>query len=142
MLINAAYAYERDSIQSASREEVLLKLFEGGIRFLKMARKCWHEGDKRSARDFRSKAMAIITELHATLDREKGDKEIVKQLESLYAFMISEMIKIGMNDDFDKLKDIEEIMEKLYTGFREAAKELKKTKIKSRERPYEPRVHL
>ncbi len=31
-----------------------------------------------------------------------------------------------MEEDFDSLKDIEEIMQKLYDGFSEAAKELKK----------------
>ncbi|GAB6886702.1 hypothetical protein JCM13304A_02000 [Desulfothermus okinawensis JCM 13304] len=125
MVKDAAFAYQKSSIESASREDILLKLFEGGIRFLKQARELWTKGEKARARDFRSRAMAIITELHATLDREHGDKELVNQLEKLYGFMIKEMARIGVEEDFDSLKDIEEIMQKLYDGFSEAAKELK-----------------
>ena len=129
MVKGAAYAYQKSSIESASREDILLKLYEGGIRFLQQAQKLWKQGEKARARDYRSRAMAIITELHATLDREKGDKELVQQLEELYAFMIKEMARIGVEDDFDGLKDIEEIMQKLYEGFKEAAKEFKKLKL-------------
>ena len=128
MVKGAAYAYQKSSIESASREDILLKLYEGGIRFLQQAQTLWKQGEKARARDCRSRAMAIITELHATLDRENGDKELVQQLEELYAFMIKEMARIGVEDDFDGLKNIEEIMQKLYDGFKEAAKEFKKLK--------------
>jgi len=121
-------AYQKSSIDSAPREDILLKLFEGGIFFLKQARTLWNKGEKDKAREFRSRALAIITELHASLDREKGDKELVSQLEELYAFMIKEMGRIGLEEDFDALKNIEEIMQKLYEGFKEAAKEFKKLK--------------
>ncbi len=129
MVRPGASAYQKTSVESASREEILLKLFEGGIRFLRYARESWKKGEKARARDFRSKAMAIITELHATLDREKGDKELVRQLEELYAFMIKEMVRIGVEDDFDALKDIEEIMQKLYDGFKDAATQLRKQNL-------------
>ena len=126
MVKSGAYAYQKSSVESAPREEVLLKLYEGGIRFLRQAREAWDKGEKARARDLRSRALAIITELHSTLDRENGEKEIVTQLEDLYAFMIREMARIGVEEDFDALRDIEEIMQKLYNGFLEAAKEFKK----------------
>ncbi len=118
-------AYQKGDIETTSREQLLLKLLEGGIFFLKQARELAKKGNKAKAREFRSRAMAIITELDNTLDREKGNKEIVEQLDSLYAFMIKEMNRMVIKDEFEGLKNIEEIMEKLLEGFQEAAKQLK-----------------
>ncbi len=118
-------AYQKSEFETIPKEEILLKLIEGCIRFLKEAQQKWKEDDKARARELRSRAMAIIAELDNTLDREKGEKEIVEQLDSLYGFMIKEMNRIAVEDDFNKLKDIQEIMEKLYEGFKEASKKLK-----------------
>ncbi len=124
MIKNFLSAYQKGDIETTSREQLLLKFLKGGIFFLKQARELAHKGEKSKAREFRSRAMAIIIELDNTLDREKGDREIVEQLDSLYAFMIKEMNRMAIEDDFEGLKDIQEIMEKLLQGFEEAARHL------------------
>ncbi len=125
--MHASYrAYEKTSVESISREDLLLKLYEGAILRIKEARNLYEKGEKTRARELRSQAMSIIAELDNTLDRENGEKSIVEDLEALYGFMLRRINDSVMSDDFSLLEDVEEILTKLYEGFKEAANQIKR----------------
>lgn len=121
-------SYQQNSIQSASREDILVMLIEGAIIRIKQAREKWTKGNSIRARELRSQALAIITELDNTLDRENGDPELVDQLDALYAYMIRAFNNSALNDNFECLLPVQEVLESLLEAWQEAAKEFKKIK--------------
>jgi flagellar protein FliS len=118
--MNVYSAYRKNSIESASKEEIMLMLMEGAILRLKSAQQSWDDDEKTKARELRSQALAIITELDNTLDRANGDTALVEELDALYGFMIRELNRATAKDDFGKLQAVEETMESLYQGFKDA----------------------
>ncbi|WP_213975414.1 flagellar export chaperone FliS, partial [Tepidanaerobacter acetatoxydans] len=65
---NAYKQYQYNSIMSASPERLMIMLFEGAIKFVKLARKNIAEDDIASANYNISRAQDIIAELECSLD--------------------------------------------------------------------------
>ncbi len=124
-MLNASLTYKKSAVETLSKEDILVKLLDTGLVYLKEARKKYKEGDKIGARELRLKAGSILIELDSSLDRDNKNEEvknIVEQLDAIYGFMLKEMNEAVINDDFERLKNVEEIWEKIYEGFKEAAK--------------------
>ena len=123
-MLNSSLAYKKSAIETLSKEDLLVKLLENGLLYLKEAIEK-SQKDKTKARELRLKAAEILIELDSTLDRDSDDpqvKEISAQLDAIYGFMLKEMNEAVISDDFERLKVVEEIWEKIYLGFKEAAK--------------------
>ena len=60
--------YQKTSITTASREKILLMLYEGAIRFTKQAISAMEDNRVADKGKYISKATAILSELMATLD--------------------------------------------------------------------------
>ena len=118
--MNAYTAFKRNELESASPETIMLKLFEGAIIRLKQARHEYSDGEVLLARELRSQALAIVTELDNSLDRENGDPGLVEQLDGLYAYMIREVNTSTAKDDFDRLGSVIDCLHTLYEGFEDA----------------------
>jgi flagellar secretion chaperone FliS len=84
-----AYAqrYTAADVSVADRERLLLLVFEGGLKFLRLAREGLVAGDAVRFSGYLSRAQAIIAELASTLDHEAGG-EIAGNLARLYEFML------------------------------------------------------
>jgi len=96
--MNGYNQYHSNQIATASREQILLMLYDGAIRFCKQAKKAIEQGDTPSKGRFISKAMAIITEFSNTLDHEIGG-EIAANLDGLYTFMLKELTTANIKND-------------------------------------------
>lgn len=123
--MNAYAAYRRNSIESASREDILLMLLEGALVRVKRSQEEWKEGNRVRAMELRSQAMAIVCELDNTLDRLNGDANLVEELDGLYGYMIREFNTCIRTNDFNKLQGVQSVLEILYSGFQEAVDEYK-----------------
>ena len=64
--------YKQTAILSASKEQVMLMLYEGAIRFVKHAQVAMQEKKIADKGKNLSKATAILSELMATLDFKSG----------------------------------------------------------------------
>lgn len=124
--MNAYAAYRKNSIENASREDILLMLFEGALVRVKRAMKEWSEGNHARAKELRAQAMAIVLELDNTLDRLNGEASLVEELDSLYGYMIREFNACIRKNDFNSLQGIQIVLEKLYEGFQIAVPDYKK----------------
>src|SRR6185436_9568875 len=107
----AAYQkYKKTSVESASREKILLMLYEGAIKFTKLAIKAVEEKKIAERGQNIGKAFDIIMELNNTLDHKVGGK-LASNLEQLYMFMTAELTKANVKADVEPLKQVVKLLE-------------------------------
>ncbi len=94
--------YQQNQIDTASREQILIMLYDGAIRFCRQAVEAMAAEDRLSQRESVSRALAIITEFSNTLDREIGG-EMAENLDALYHFMIRELTSANLQSDPEKI---------------------------------------
>ncbi len=110
--------YQKTNIVTASREKILLMLYEGAIRFIKQASAAMEKGKVAEKGTSISKATAILSELMATLDFKVGG-QIAIDLENLYVFMIDKLIEGNINNDPACLQHVEKLLLTLYGAWKD-----------------------
>lgn len=124
--MKAAYQkYKTTSVQSASKEKLLLMLYEGAIRFIKQAILAVEKKDIAGRGLNIGRAYDIVVELSNTLNFEAGG-DLAKNLEQLYMFVTEQLTKANVKNDKKPLEDALKIMETLYTGWVGAVEKLKR----------------
>lgn len=121
--------YKNTSIQSASKEKLLLMMYEGAIKYTKLAIKAAE--DKKIAERCVNigRAFDIVLELNNTLDHKVGG-EISMRLEQLYMYITEQYTKANMTGDPEPLKSSLKILENLYEGWKLAIERIKKDEDK------------
>jgi flagellar protein FliS len=94
--------YQQNQIDTASREQILIMLYDGAIRFCRQALDAMESGDNKLKSEKISRALAIVTEFSNTLDREIGG-EMAENLDALYHFMIRELTSANLQNDSEKI---------------------------------------
>jgi flagellar protein FliS len=122
---NAHQKYKATSVQSASREKILLMLYEGAIKFTKLAIKAAEEKKIADRGTNIGRAFDIIMELNNTLDHKVGG-EIANQLEQLYMFMMEQYTKANISGSPEPLQSNLKLLQNLYDGWVQAIEKLKK----------------
>jgi flagellar protein FliS len=115
---NQVKAYQTTQITTAKPEKILLMLYEGAIKFNKIAMQRLSEKNIPEKGKYISKALAIVTELMNTLDHEKGG-QLASDLENLYIFITDKLIEANMNNDLSCLQAVEKILLTLYAGWKD-----------------------
>ena len=121
--------YKKASVESASREKLLLMLYEGAIKFTKRAIIAAENGDVAGRCENISRSYDIVLELMNTLDFKVGG-EVAENLEQLYMFITDELTRANITGKSDHLKNVLKILETLYDGWKEAVELLKKKDAK------------
>ena len=117
--------YKQASVLTASREQILLMLYEGAIKFTKLALKAMEEKKVAERGQNIIRAYDIIMELQATLDHKVGG-ELSQQLEQLYMFMLDQYTKANIKSDPEPLRANIKVLENLYEGWKQAIEKIKK----------------
>lgn len=128
---NAYQKYKNTSIQSASKEKLLLMLYEGAIRFVKQAIKATEEKNIAERGYNIGKAFDIIMELNNTLDHKVGG-DIAKNLEQLYMFLMEQFTKANISGTTEPLQASLKVLENLYEGWVQAVEKLKKDEVEAK----------
>ncbi len=81
-------AYKQQSILTATPGQLVVMLYDGCLRFLNQAAYAMRGGDVAESDARLTRAEAIIEELHATLDMEKGGV-VASRLQGIYVFCSS-----------------------------------------------------
>jgi flagellar secretion chaperone FliS len=110
--------YQKTQVTTASREKVLLMLYEGAIRFTKHANAAMRQKKIADKGKYISKATAIISELMATLDFKAGG-QLAVDLENLYVFMIDKLIEGNIKNDVECLETVEKLLMTLYEAWKD-----------------------
>ena len=121
--------YKTTAVQSASREKLLLMLYEGAIKFTKRAILAVENNDIQARCENITEAYDIVLELVNTLDFKVGG-DVAVNLEQLYMFITDELTRANITGKAEHLKNVLKILETLYDGWKEAVEILKKNEAK------------
>jgi flagellar protein FliS len=119
-----AKAYHNTAVQTASKEKILLMLYESCIRNLKKAQVAMEAKNYAEKGMALGKAQDIINELTNSLNHEVGG-QIAEQLSGLYLHLFQETTKANIENDPKKIAHCVKILETLYSGWKEAIEKLK-----------------
>lgn len=122
---NPYQKYKQTQVVSASREKLLLLMYEGAIKFTKKAIIAAEEKNVAERCTAIGRAYDIVTELNNTLDHKVGG-EISANLEQLYMFITDQFTKANINGTIEPLQNALKILETLYEGWVQAVERLKK----------------
>ena len=121
--------YKQTAVESASREKLLLMLYEGAIKFVKRAIIAIENDDIPERCDNIGRAYDLVLELMNTLDFKVGG-EVAQNLEQLYLFVTDELTRANITGKVDHLNNVLKILETLYDGWKEAVELIKKNDTK------------
>lgn len=102
MAINAAMKYKNSSIQTASKAELTLMLYEGAIKFCNIALQGIEDKDIEKAHNNIIKAQNIITEFRATLDFKYP---VAKDFDLVYDYIYRKLVEANLKKDADALNE-------------------------------------
>ncbi|MCJ1909782.1 flagellar export chaperone FliS [Planococcus ruber] len=108
--INPYQAYQQNSVMTASPQELTLMLYNGSLKFMKLAKKAMAENNFQEKNTNIIKAQNITQELRVTLD---PDAEISKNMEQLYEYMYTRLIEANTKNDLAILEEVEGLMVEL-----------------------------
>ena len=82
--------YQQNQVMTASREQILIMLYDGAIRFCRQAKAASDAGNQAEKLGRISKVFAIVTEFSDSLNHTIGG-EIADDLDGLYQFILREL---------------------------------------------------
>lgn len=117
-------AYVRSASQgSHSQERILIMLYDGALKFIKLAQRGINENKPAIKGEYISKVLAIITELNSALDMERGG-EISENLSRIYGFMVTRLTEANLRNNSAALDEVAGLMQEIKEGFEGAAKSM------------------
>lgn len=111
MYNNGYNVYKNNSVNYASKEQLLLMLVEGAVKFSKRAELNLNEKDINKAHENLLKTQNIIAELMSTLDTSVGDWAV--QLFKVYRFIYDKLVEANIKKDIKILKEILPLIEEV-----------------------------
>ncbi|WP_339194341.1 flagellar export chaperone FliS [Aeribacillus sp. FSL W8-0870] len=114
---NPYQSYLENSVQTASPGELTLMLYNGCLKFLKLAKKAIEEKSIQQKNENLQKAQRIICELMATLNM---DIELSKNMYALYEYMNRRLVEANFKNDVTIIEEVEGYV----TEFRDTWKEV------------------
>lgn len=110
-------AYKTNATQTASPGELTLMLYNGCLKFIKLARKAIEEKNIPEKNKYLQKAQDIIQELMVNLNM---DYELSHQLMQMYDYILNRLVEVNIENNLEKLAEVEGYI----TEFRDTWKEV------------------
>lgn len=118
-------AYKKTSIHTASKEQILLMLYQAAIKNCKKAIEAIKKNKIAEKGESIGKLQDIIIELNNSLDFEIGGN-VAKELSSLYDYILFASTQANIKIDAEPLEGCLSVLNTLYQGWAEAIKSLRK----------------
>jgi flagellar secretion chaperone FliS len=116
-------AYTRSAVLTASKEQLVVMLYDGAHRYLAQAAIAMREQDIAGAHRKLRRAEAIIDHLRATLDMEQGG-EIAARLLRIYLFCSRYLNEARLKRDPERIERVDGLLLGLREAFAQAATRL------------------
>lgn len=118
---NAYNIYKNNSVNFASKEQLLLMLLDGSVKFAKLARQAIEDKEIKNAHENLVKTQNIYYELMCTLDVTKGE-EWARDLMSVYSFITDKLVEANLKKSVDIIDEIMPLIEQVRDTWNEAYK--------------------
>lgn len=110
--MNGIGAYKEAAISTQSRGRLIVMLYDGAIKFLKLAVRELEAKNYAAKGQYINRAQDIINELNAVLDMEAGG-EIAENLRRLYLFMGRRLSQANAKRDPQMIQEVIGLLEEL-----------------------------
>jgi flagellar protein FliS len=118
--MNGIAAYRDNAIATQTRGRLIVLLYDGAIKFLKLAVEQLEAGNYDEKGRFIARAQDVINELNAVLDMDAGG-EIAENLRKLYCFMSRHLSEANTKCDAQMIRDVITMMEELNESWKTIA---------------------
>ncbi len=117
--MNATRAYARATQETASKERLMVLLFEAALRHMRHAATLLEAQKTGEALPLLTKASDIVAELASTLDTERAP-ELAATLGDIYLFVARKLAEAGWAKQPSYVREAERAFAPVVDGFREA----------------------
>ena len=108
---NAYNTYKQNSVNLASKDQLLLMLLDGAVKFSKIARQAILDKNIMKAHENLVKTQDIFVELMTSLDTNSG--EWAGNLIALYDFINRQLINVNIKKDINILEETIPLIEEV-----------------------------
>lgn len=116
--------YRQTQIDTAPKEQILLMLYDGAVRFLNQAKVGFAEKNIEKIHNNIVKVQNIITEFESTLDMKTGG-EFAQNLFALYEYINNQLLLANIKKREECLDEALKHMTELRDTWRQAVKQFK-----------------
>lgn len=124
MYSNGYNVYKTNSVNYSSKEQLLLMLVEGAVKFTKIGRQAIVDKDIQKAHDSLRRVQDIFVELMSTLDQSAGDWAV--KLFSVYGYIKDKIFQANVKKDVAIIDEILPLIEDIRDTWNEAYKKSKR----------------
>ncbi|MGL5152542.1 MAG: flagellar export chaperone FliS [Clostridium sp.] len=117
---NGFNAYKNNSVNHASKEQLLLMLVDGAVKFTKRAKLALEENRIKECHDSLIRAQDIYTELMITLDTSAGDW--ATQMYNVYDYIKFKLGEANLTKDVKHINEVMPLVEEVRDIWHEAEK--------------------
>ena len=117
--------YKRTSVHTASKEKILLMLYQSAIKNCKKAIDAIEKNDIAKKGEYIGKLQDIVLELNNSLDFNASEG-IATELSSLYDYILFSSTRANVDIDKKPLESCLKVLKTLYDGWDKAIKDLQK----------------
>lgn len=120
---NPYNAYKQNTVKMASKEQLLLMLVDGAVKYTKIARISIENRDIPRAHKELIRVQDIFTELMVTLDRTGG--QVYEDLYRVYEYIKSRLVEANIKKDIKVIDEILPLIENVRDTWYEVSKKAK-----------------
>nr|WP_302887605.1 flagellar export chaperone FliS [uncultured Romboutsia sp.] len=117
--------YKQNSVNMASSQQLLLMLFDGAVKYTKIAKMAILNKDIARAHKELVRVQDIFLELMITMDK---NTEYMEDLYNLYDFIKNELAKANMKKDVQTIEEVLPLIEEIRDMWYEVDKKIKSGK--------------
>ncbi|WP_291580714.1 flagellar export chaperone FliS [Clostridium sp. UBA6640] len=118
---NAYNTYKNNSVNYASKEQLLLMLLDGAVKYAKIGRQAIIDNDIQKKHDNIVRTQDIFYELMISLDKNAGG-EWVENLYAVYEFINHRLTEANMKKDVKIMDEVIPLIEEIRELWNEAYK--------------------
>ncbi len=115
-----ATRYREMEIMSAAPGQLVVILYDHLLVTLRRARMAVEAGDVEARGELLEKSRAVVTELLATLDHQRGG-DVARNLSGLYTFILGELLQAGVRPSVERLDRVTHMVGELREAFAQIA---------------------
>lgn len=114
--------YQRTAVETGSRGQLVVMLYQGALRFLARARGHFETRNLEGINNNIIRAQEIVAELLSSLDRDTGG-EIADSLAALYNYMYRRLVEANLTKDPEPVEEVAQLLRTLLPAWEQAVRQ-------------------